>query len=320
MRATRRSLLHLPLLAAVVGCTPDPTVSGIPGAVPEPISPTRSAEATALTTWVAELAGLVDVVAASAATWGADDVHVAWLTALASQSDAHLARLVTEDPVVGGPTAFPLPSATPTAPPGPATPEEAVAVITAKVGDGTPVLLASLASAKTGAERLFDASLATATAGSLNPALPPIEGGVEPSPFPDPDLPESLGVALSHVWALIRGVELGLGRLDRSDDLWKAGTQRLDSARVLRNTLLAALGGEPPQVETWSLPNDMRTADEIRTAWAVLETNMLEALGVLVAADAQDAGVWQEAMLGQIPWVHRWGGRLSHWPGWVVTS
>lgn len=320
MRATRRRLLQLPLLAAVVGCTPDPTVHGTPVATPEPIVPTRSAEASAVATWVTEFAELIDVVSDSAADWGADDTQVAWLAALTSQSAAHLSRVVTESPVTGGSTAFPVPDSTSAALPAPATPEEALSSITTKVTAGTPVMQTALASASNGSERLFHASIAAAVSGSLNPALPPADGGAEPAPFPDPDMPGSLGVALGHVWALIRGLELGLGKLDRSDDLREAGTQRLDSARVLRNTLLAALDGEPPEVETWELPNPMSAPDEIRSAWAVLEANMLDALGVLVAADGPGSAGWLESMLGQVPWVHRWGGRLPHWPGWVATK
>lgn len=319
MRATRRTLLQLPLLAAVVGCTPDPTVHGTPGDAPEPVAPTRSPESSAVATWVAEFGALVDVVSGSAGAWGADDAQVAWLTALSSQSAAHLSRVEALDPVIGGPAVFPTSDLTIAAETAPTTPDEAAALIAAKVADGAPVLQAAMAADGDGASRLFHASIATAAAGSLNAARPPTEGGAEPSPFPDPDPAASLAVALSHVWALLRGLELGLGRLDRSDDLQAVGRQRLDGARDIRNTLLAALSGEPPEVEEWTLPNAMGTPEEILAAWAVLEARLLDALGVLVAANGERSQQWMDAMLAQVPWVHRWGGRLPHWPGWVAT-
>lgn len=319
MRATRRNLLQLPLLVALVGCTPDPTVHGTPGDAPEPVAPTRSPEASAVATWVAELSALVEVVSGSAGDWGADDVQVAWLAALSSQSAAHLSRVEAQNPVVGGPAVFPTSATTVAAEAAPSTPDEAVAAIAAKVGDGASVLQAAVAADADGASRLFHASIATAAAGGLDTARPPAEGGAEPAPFPDRALPATLALALSHVWALLRGLELGLGRLDRSDELQEAGRQRLDSARDIRNALLAALSGEPPEVEEWSLPNAMGTPGEILAAWAVLEASLLDALGVLVAADGEDPQQWLDAMLGQVPWVHRWGGRLPHWPGWVAA-
>lgn len=320
MRPTRRSLFQLPLIAVVAGCTNDPTIRGNPGSVPEPVAPTRSAGAAAVAAWVEGFAAVVDAVAGSAAAWGADDVHVAWVAALQAQCAAHLSRVVAADPVTGGSTAFPVPSEPPAAAPLPTTPVEALATITAAVSTGAPVLHDAVVAGTSAQERLFHASVASAATASLSPALPPADGGVEPAPFDGPDLPGALGIALSHVWALINALELGLGRLSRSDALQVAGTQRLDSARVLRNSLLAALPGEPPAVQTWALPNAMSTAAEIRAAWGVLETRVLDGLGVAVSAEDGGSAEWLEAMLGQVAWVHRWGGRLPYWPGWVATS
>ena len=320
MRATRRGLLWLPVLATVAGCTPDPTVGGTPGSAPEPVKPTRSPQDEAAASWVERYANLVDALAVSPASWGADEVHATWITALQAQCRAHVSRVVAEDPVIGGPTAFPAPS--PSAPPPTAatTPAEAVAALTASVAEGAPALQAAMAAADGASSRLFHASIAVASAAGLTPGLPPVEGGAEPSPFDDPDVNASLGVALSHVWALLRGLELGLGRLDSSDALQEAGAGRFDSARVLRNRLLAEIKGEVPDVAVWALPNAMSTAAEIRVSWAVLEDNVLNALAGLAAADDADGAAWLQATLEQVAWVHRWGGRISHWPGWVPAA
>ncbi|MGV8847544.1 hypothetical protein [Tessaracoccus sp.] len=321
MRATRRSLLQLPVLAAVAvtGCTPDPTIQGSPGSAAEPIPPTRRPENAAVATWVAEFVDLLATLAEQPTSWGAQDVHIAWLGALRTQSEAHLSRIVAEDPVTGGPTAFPASSVSPDIPP-PATPDDVLATVTAKVAEGAPVLAAAVASASSGPERLFHASIATASAASLTPVLPPIDGGAEPASFEDPAMPAALQVALSHAWALIRGLELGLGRLAGDHPLRTLGARRLDGVKELRNRILAALPGEPPDVRTWALPDAMLMPEEISAAWAVLESNMCDAIGVIVAADSSDSTTWLEAMLAQVPWVHQWGGRLPHWPGWVAAS
>ncbi|MDO5735421.1 MAG: hypothetical protein Q4P15_02995 [Propionibacteriaceae bacterium] len=316
MRSTRRRIIQLPLLAVVAGCTPSPIISGTPGSAPEPVVPTRSAAAEAVAVWVGEFAELIDAMADSAVTWGADDQYVAWLTALQSQSSAHLARVVSVDPVIGGSTDFPVPSPTAAAP-APTTAAEALAALTATASEGMAVLESAVTSSEDGQERLFLASIATATSASLVPALPPADGGSEPAPFDVPDLGVAFTIALTHVWVLIQALEIGLGRLPRQHPLLEAGTQRLDSARVMRNRLLAALTGEPPQMQTWQLPNALSTPEEIRTAWGVLENNVLDALGTVVAADAQSPVEWLEQMLTQVDRVHQWGARLPHWPGWV---
>lgn len=318
MRATRRSLLQLPLLAVVAGCTTSPVVQGTPGLVPEPPTPTRSEGEAEAALWLEGLAEMVDALAAAPETWGADEVHTAWISALQLQTATHVSRVVAEDPVMGGPTAFPVPSPTAPAPALPATPEEVVAALTAEVAHGSDVLQAAIATAGGVAERLLYASIAAASTGGLLPGLPPVEGDAEPAPFDDPNLDQSLVNSLSHVRALLRALEVGLGHLPRSDALLKAGNERLDSARVLRNTLLEAINGDPPEVAMWELPNAMSTPEEIGAVWAALEANVLDALAVLAATGGFSVP-WWDLMLAQVPWVHRWGGRLPHWPGWVAT-
>ena len=320
MRATRRTLLQLPLVVLVAGCASSPVIVGAPEDVPEPEPPTRSTEAAAVARWVAGFAAVVDELALTTQAWGADETGVAWLTALQEQSSAHVSRVVAADPVTGGPTAFPTPDA-PAFPATPATtPDEVLALLTEEVAAGTPIFRAGFAAASSGQDRLLHASLAVAVNASLTPALPPVAGGAGPAPFTGEDKPASLAVALGHARALISGLELGLGRLSPSNDLQAAGTQRLDAAKKLRNTLIANLTDDLPEVDRWERPNAMATTAEILAAWALLESNLLQAFGSLTAADDSGAGSWLDAMLGQVPWVHRWGGQLPYWPGWVATS
>ncbi|NHB83876.1 DUF4439 domain-containing protein [Tessaracoccus sp. HDW20] len=85
----------------------------------------------------------------------------------------------------------------------------------------------------------------------------------------------------------------------------------------LRNDLRAVLTGEPPeQPAAFELPNPMTTPDEIRAAWAQLETNLLDGYARLVAAS--DDPRWRTAMLAQIAPVQALGGRLGPWPGWIA--
>lgn len=318
MRATRRSLLLLPLTGVLAGCSPSPVVQGRPGEAPKPRVPVRSSDAAAVAGWVASFAALTDALARSTASWAAEPVHITWMTALQTQLQAHMSRVVSADPVTGGPMVFPAPDLS-AAPPAASTPAEVLALITAEVASGLPILVAGMTASALGQERLLHASLATAANASLIAALPPTDGGAGPAPFEDPDVADALAIALGHVRALVHALEVGLGRLSSDDDLAVGANERLAIIRVLRNTVLAEMDGDLPEVDAWELPNAMSTPQEIRSAWASLETNILNGLGGLVAADGTAAQTWLDAMLAQVPWVHRWGGQLQHWPGWVAT-
>ncbi len=320
MRATRRTLLRLPLLVVVGGCAPSPVILGVPGDVPDPEPPTRSAEEELVAAWVAGFAAKVDELALTPAAWGADEASIAWIMALQEQASAHVSRVVADDPVIGGPTVFPTPSAVGNTDVAPTTPAGALVALTDEVAAGAPILRAGVESASVAQDRLLYASLVVAMNASLAPALPPIAGGAAPAPFSDVDETASLAVALGHARALITGLELGLGRLPSANDLRTAGKERLDIVKEVRNTLIASLADDLPEVDVWELPNAMSTPAEILAAWATLESNLLDAFGTLTAAATPGAAAWLDSMLAQVPWVHRWGGRLPYWPGWVAMS
>ena len=282
--------------------------------------PTRNPETETVAVWVAGFASLTDELLATADVWMASEADRVWLAALQGQSAAHLARLDAEDPVFGGPPVFttPTPSldATATVVDG----AEALAAVSAAVTAGTPTLQSALEAADTQQQRLLVVALMTASTASLTPSLPPYEGPTAPSPFAEVAASEALAISLGHARALIRGLELGLGRLATDDALQVPGAERLGVARQLRNALLENMAGELPEVDNWTWPNAMVTAAEIQSAWAVLETNLLDALSVLTAAGDPSGAGWEAALLGQVPWVHRWGGQLPYWPGWVATA
>lgn len=320
MHPTRRRLLRAPLLLALAGCTPSPVVQGDPSGLASVAPATRTPAMEAVAMWLTGFATLADELVETADAWTATDVDRVWLTAVQGQCAAHLSRLGAEDPVVGGPTVFPAPPTDGAAAAVVADGAGALGTITAAVDAGTPIFHAAQEAAGTQQERLLVTALMTAATASVIPSLPPFEGPASPSPFEDVTTADALAVSLGHARALIRGLELGLGRLDTQDPLQAPGAERLATAKELRNALLDAMEEELPEVDSWALPNAMTTAPEIQAAWAVLETNLLDAFSILVAAAGSPGETpWQNSLLAQVDWVHRWGGRLPYWPGWVAT-
>lgn len=308
MRSTRRALLGLAaalpgtLLAA---CSPSPVITGGPSAPfsPIPTEPVQSEAAAEAARWVQGLADLVR---------GAPAADADWASAVLAQCEEHLSRLNTVDPLVDGLE----PVFAPTPPP-PALEADFGAAL-ANLADGGTALFGRLVeTAETQPERLLHASLMASAAGLTGPrALPPVAGGAGPIRFPDTTPGRSVQVALSHVFALIHGLEVGLGRLAAGDARDRAG-RRLGDARRLRNGLRAAAVDAPPEQEVaYELPNPMTTQEEIGAALATLELRVLDGLARLVAS-GDDGDPWRAAVVQQVAQVHAWGGRLPHWPGWA---
>ena len=121
-------------------------------------------------------------------------------------------------------------------------------------------------------------------------------------------------MALRHLWALLHGLELGLGRLPRGHELRGYAHSRLPSAREERNELRDLISGEPPlQPVSLRMPTSMTTLDEIQEGWAVLERGVLDGYGRLTAVDP----AWLPRMQAQVPRIQSLGGQLPHWPGWT---
>ncbi|GAB3822417.1 hypothetical protein GCM10028820_32950 [Tessaracoccus terricola] len=307
MLSTRRGVLALfgalPGVA-LAGCAPSPVVTGGPSAPfsPTPTDPVQAPGAARAAAWTTEVLALLAT---------APEAEAEWAAAATVQAQVHLARLDSADPLV--------PEAEPvfTTPPAPdAAPADFDAALEALLGDGVELFTGLVGAAGTQPERLLHASLAAAAAGLRNRSLPPVPGEGEPIRFPETTFEGSLLVALSHVWALLHGLEVGLGRLSDGDTRDAAAT-RLASARQLRNDLRAAVEGESPEQEVaYELPNAMATAEEVRAGLALLEEGVLDALARLVAS-GPEGDRWVAPMLRQVPRVQSWGGPLPHWPGWA---
>ena len=286
MAVPRRALLGATLLA-LAGCASDPRVRVAPGATPRVHRAGPPAQLAPLTDLAGRLAGVREHVAAATAD--------AWRTAALAQLDDQLARLDSANPF-----ATPDPVFEPR-------------VVT------SPALAAAVAAVVTHVEeaagelddpglRLLVLACGASTKGLANRGAVPAEGG---EPGPVDALSGGRLAALGHVWALLHGMQVGLGRLGRDDPLRTAIAERVPAAKELRDALRAGVTA-PSQPASFQLPTPMRTQAEIRSGWATLESNLLEGL-VLLAAEDPTQQHWQE----QVGAVHDAGGRVQRWPGWA---
>lgn len=305
MKLGRRGLLAL----AVAGCAPDPTIVGDPA--PAPPAPTQSPAARA---GAEALAGLAAAVHAGRATADLGAGYPDWADAAEAAVAALLVRLRAVDPVAGGDAVFPGP---PVAVNGYATAEDAAAGLAAAADRAAATLRAGALGALAQPLRLLYASAACAAHGLRAVGPAPTVGDAEPGHFQDTSEGAALTVALSHFWALIYGLGVGLGRLPSRDPLRAHGAARLARAREVRNELRAAFTTAPLQPAVFELPTRMLTVDEIRDGWGLLELSALEGLGRLVAAGGRAAPKRLDHMLAQAVAVTAVGRPLPHWPGWA---
>lgn len=316
MPITRRAALAV-LALGVTGCAGSPVVVGDPATAPVPTEPppppepTRSATADAAHVAVAELRALLDALLHSP-HWDAQE----WTTAAIAQADGHLARLSVEDPLSGAEQeeAFEVQIG---AAHQPSDPIVAVNRLNDTVARTVDAAERAAADAETPEQRLLYSSLATSVLGLHNQTIAPIEGDAAPRSLQDTTVEASLPVLLGHVWALIYGIGVGLGKLPKDDPLHAVGAARLTQARELRNQLRAELGAATPeQPAAFDLPTAMDSPASIREAWGLLEVHVLNSYARLVAADPDPR--WRIAMRNQVQPVQATGTALTWWPGWLA--
>ncbi|MHA6525344.1 hypothetical protein [Tessaracoccus sp. G1721] len=310
MNCGRRAVL---LALALTGCGLDPTISGSMPPAPEPApEPTQAPEVALAAVSVAGLAGEIEA-ARSAADPPAG--YPAWADAAGAALGGILERLRAVDPVAGGEPAFQEEAPPPSTPGSFADAEASIAAASAAAE--APLREAALA-AQGQPLRLLLASAACTARSLAAVATPSVEGDSSPRHFQGTTVAASLPIALSHVWALIYGLGVGLGRLDDDDPLAALGAARLAAAKELRNELRDALPGSPPtQPAAFDLPTPMSTSDEIRAGWGGLEVSVLEGLGRVVAAGGPGVERWLDLMIAQTDDVAAVGQPLTRWPGWA---
>lgn len=316
MSITRRAALAV-LTLGVAGCAGSPVIVGDPATAPVPTEPppppepTRSATATTAHASLAELRALLDALLQSP-HWEAQE----WVIAALAQTDAHLARLAVEDPLslVEQEQAFEVEV-------GAAHPPSDAIVALNRLNDTVARTVDAMEGAAAAAEgpglRLFYTSLSTAVLGLHSQAVAPVEAEASPRGLQDTTVEASLPVLLGHVWALVYGLGVGLGKLPKDDPLHAAGTARLTQASELRNQLRGELGAATPeQPAAFDLPTAMDSPAAIREAWGVLEVNVMNGYARLVAADPDPR--WRTAMRGQVQPIQTTGTALTWWPGWLA--
>lgn len=280
MTLARRTLL-LGALLACAGCTGDPTVKVPDGAEPRSRTTEEPVQAPSLARAAALIAGLREEIATADAG--------PWREAALAQCDAQLARFNSVNPFGEPDPIFTPPPAS---------------------GDAVEGLVKLAQQAEEASDRLLFLSAAVATKGLEQRDSVP-EAGAEPTHVET--LRGQVPVALSHVWALIYGLEMGLGRLSSDDPLRDQGSQRLAEAKTLRNDLRTRLEGPAPsQPPAFDLATPMSTPDEIRQGWAALEVQLLESLVLLSAEAGAKDTLWEE----QVARAQGLGGRIPRWPGW----
>lgn len=303
-------------LVPLVSCAPDPTIVGGPDSLwsPEPTEPTQSETARIAGAALAELVDGVQFIRAAAPTWEpAGDVGQ-WADPVLRMCRSQLDRLLSEDLFTEPDPVFDRPA--PTEPDIGSSEADAAVWLSTAVADQVEAFRNLAVDVQSQPEALLYTSIALSITGILNRNTHPVPGSPVPVHFPEVSARSSQEVALSHCWALLRGLEVGLGRLDNSDPLTNAGTARVTSARILRNHLRDDLPEVPSQEMHYEMPTAMSSASEVRQGWGVLEERLLDALARLFVASREIE--WFDHALEQVGYVQAAGRQLNYWPGWIT--
>lgn len=287
MPLDRRQLLTVLGIASLAGCAPDPTIHGDPAHV-APAEPTQGPAVVELAT---ALAGLQRAIG---------DEPDPWRGAATAQVEEWGERLRLLEPLEGGDPHFPAPTA--------GTTEGLAEALTAT----TTAALRAAESAEGQAMRLLHLSILAGATGLGNTALPPVTDGAAPARFVDVPTSQVLPVTLSHVLALLQGLERGLGLLGRDAPAKEQVATRRGEVRLLRNRITEAIGSNRPlQDAHYELPPiDATTFGPV---WAGLELAVLG--GLLGLAATQDS--WVDPAVSQVSKAQAAGAQLPTWPGWV---
>lgn len=270
----------------LTACAPSPTIEE-PDGTP---SRAQASEAPKQPESLAKVAALLAGVRELVAKEPTDD----WRTAALAQCDDQLARINSVNPFASPDPVFePQPEST-------ASLEDSIAAV-------VDACSAAAHREEAPSTRLLLISIAAATRGLTKRNLVPGEGA-EPSPVET--LSDQQYAALTHVWALIYGLESSLGRARNDKALREELSTRLASAQSLRDELRLGLT-TPSQPPVFELPGPINTSAEIRSVWRALEVRLLEAL-VLLAAEQPDDDRWA----AQLQRTQAVGGRIPRWPGW----
>ncbi len=297
MPLTRRHVLAGMGALVVTSCAPGPEVNEPSAETPKP---TQDPGVSALSTAVSELSRAITL------------QEDPWRSAALAQAGAWQARLLAADPLTGGEAIFPESSPSPS--------PSAGSSVTPAVQLVSEAATEALSGTEDQPMRLFHLSILLGVTGLADLNSLPAETTDEPTRYPAVAADAALGVALSHVWALLQAIEKGLGVIPAKDPEHEALLARHTGLKGLRDRLIAALGANRPRQDGhYDVPAVTDTAS-VRAARAELELRLLDGLaGVVAATGTTGEEDWLADATAQVVQVQGQGGRLPRWPGWVKS-
>ncbi|WCC79251.1 DUF4439 domain-containing protein [Cutibacterium equinum] len=147
------------------------------------------------------------------------------------------------------------------------------------------------------------------------PKVVPVTVGQEP-------LVHAQQALLTHLNALMAGLEWGIGRLEEDDPLRTWGQQRRDQVIAqraeVRQGLREASATPTPDLPGYPMPTAPANPAATRSLWSGLEDNVLSGWGRVVAASPSSARSHAvAAMITQAEVLAHLGTGVTTWPGWV---
>ncbi|MDO4412966.1 DUF4439 domain-containing protein [Cutibacterium sp.] len=153
-----------------------------------------------------------------------------------------------------------------------------------------------------------------------------------PAPRPTPKVvPITIGqepvvnaqqALLTHLNALVAGLEWGIGRLDEGHALRTWGQQRRDQVIAqrakVRQTIRDASATPTPDVAGYPMSTVPANAAATRSLWSSLEGNVLSGWGrVAAASPSSQRSNAVSAMIAQTKYLAYLEAGVTTWPGWV---
>lgn len=153
-----------------------------------------------------------------------------------------------------------------------------------------------------------------------------------PAPRPTPKVvPVSVGqeplvnaqqALLTHLNALVAGLEWGIGRLAEGDPLrawgWRRRDQVIAQRAEVRRGIRDASATPTPDLPGYPMPTTPVNAAATRSLWSDLEDNVLSGWGRVTAASPAPARPHAvAAMASQTEVLAHLGTGVTTWPGWV---
>ncbi|MSS46494.1 DUF4439 domain-containing protein [Cutibacterium sp. WCA-380-WT-3A] len=297
----------------LTGCTHDSPEKKSPARTTRPPATTPTAQRRDAVSTEALLADL-----ATKASRGATGTQRTMLTKVAEAHRCHVEVLGQSNPFSGS------------------TPSSAVSATPRRAEQGAPLsllqrheqaaatkYLSSCQTAQDSSEALLWASLSVFSS-AVHPSSPipqltqkivPVAVGKEP-------VANAQQALLTHLNALIAGLEWGIARLGDGDPLRAWGSNRRDKVLVerteVRQSIRNASATPTPDLPGYPMSPAPVNAAATRLLWSGLEANVLSGWGrVTAASESAERRHGVAAMVGQTQVLAHLGTGVTAWPGWV---